>query len=585
LIGMHIAGFRIDRLICDRGLGAVYEGVQEWPPRSAVIKLWRLDCSPDAARAFERRQRAVETLNHPGIVATHSSGVVPWSGRYLPFAVMERVADAIPIREFVIARGFSLHKRLALFRDVCEAVAAAHRQGVVHGHLTPQKILIDPAGRPRVVDSCNACWAFLDSPSFPAGLSTSSASVDLCYLSPEQYISPLSTIDPRADVYSLGAVLYELITGIPPHDLRNRSVPDALDIIRLARPLSPRRCNPAVRPELADLLGNCLKKNLSDRVTSAVELAAQLDDALGDRGPGWNTGGLDLAALFRSGCDSAAAAVGAFAALTRRTLANASQGRTSGFALPLGWISMFCIGWAFLWTVAEIAHDSLYPQRPLPASRGTRLHPPTAVTAAPPPDTLTATPPAPMTEERAAQAPALAPEPPSPLPAAPASADADKGPEPPAIDLATAGSWIVQSGTWVTTSTGRLRGEGPARLRLREGVPWPAAFSFRMRILRGLSPGVWLGSPDVFVGGDGFSNTLWFRSGGAAADGKPFPYARDTPYDVTIRFSETRITLIIDGNETATVAASPRPPQFCPELQAGDERCAGNVEFWDFSIE
>jgi serine/threonine protein kinase len=148
LLGAHVAGFRIDRLLCSRGLGAVYEGVQEWPPRSVATKISHLNCSPDMARRYERRSKTVQALKHPRIAATYSSGVEPWAGLNVPFQVMEHVANATPLRRFVISRSLSVQQRLSLFREVCDAVAYGHRQGVFHGYLTPQKVLLDPTGSP-----------------------------------------------------------------------------------------------------------------------------------------------------------------------------------------------------------------------------------------------------------------------------------------------------------------------------------------------------------------------------------------------------------------------------------------------------
>jgi serine/threonine protein kinase len=367
LLGMYVAGFRIGRVICSRGLGAVYEGVQEWPPRSVAIKVSYLDCSPDMARRYERRSTTVQALKHPLIAATYSSGVEPWSGLNVPFQVMEHVDHAIPLRRFVVSRGLSLQQRLALFREVCDAVAYGHQQGVFHGYLTSHKVLLDPTGSPKVVDYCN-CLAVAGCESIPSATRSEPSLLDLCYLSPEQYVSPASAIDARADVYSLGAMLYELLTGLHPYDVRGRSIPEAADLIRRTRPMSPRKCNERITPAVMSLLGNCLKKNRSERLRSAEDIVFALDEVLGDRRHlvrRANRRGL----IHASGHGTAwtvftAAALKALPPLTslvQQIVSMARRRRSIYSTLPWPWIGLFLMGWLFLWIVAEIAREVLSP--------------------------------------------------------------------------------------------------------------------------------------------------------------------------------------------------------------------------------
>jgi len=367
LLGAHIAGFRIDRLLCSRGLGIVYEGVQEWPPRSVAIKISHLNCSPDMASRYDRRSKAVQALNDPQIAATYSSGVEPWAGLNLPFQVMEYVANAIPLRRFVISRGLSVQQRLPLFREVCDAVAYGHQQGVFHGYLTPHKVLFDPTGSPKIVDYCN-CLAFAGCESMPSASGGEPSLLDLGYLSPEQYVSPAAAIDARADVYSLGAMLYELLTGLPPYDVRGRSIPEAADLIRRTRPMSPRKCNERITPAMMALLGNCLKKDRSDRFESAEDVVFALDEILDDRRhliPRANRRGLVHAS--RHGSAWTAFTAGVLEALPPRGLLVQQIGsiarRPSSILpkLPWPWISIALIGWIFLWIVAEITREVLIP--------------------------------------------------------------------------------------------------------------------------------------------------------------------------------------------------------------------------------
>jgi len=378
LLGAHIAGFRIDRLLCSRGLGVVYEGVLEWPPKSVVIKISHLNCSPDIARRYERRSKTVQALQHPRIAATYSSGVEPWAGFTLPFQVMEHVANAIPLRRFVISRSLSVQQRLAVFREVCDAVAYGHQQGVFHGYLTPHKVLLDPTGSPKIVDYCN-CLAVAGCESMPSASRSEPSLLDLGYLSPEQYVSHAEAIDARADVYSLGAMLYELLTGLPPYDVRGRSIPEAADFIRRTRPMSPRKCNERITPALMALVGNCLKKDRSDRFESAEDVVFALDEILGARRhliQGANRRGL----VHASGDGSVWTAFTAgvrnvlppLTLLVQQIVSVTRHHWSIHSKLLWPWITLALVGWLFLWMLAEIAREALIPN--LAAFKNWRTH-------------------------------------------------------------------------------------------------------------------------------------------------------------------------------------------------------------------
>jgi serine/threonine protein kinase len=188
-------------------------------------------------------------------------------------------------------------------------------------------------------------------------------------MSPEQYVMPASAIDARADVYSLGAVLYELLTGLPPYDVGNRSISEAADLIRRTRPISPRRCNEKVSPALAATLGHCLKKKRSQRLANAEELVSALDDIVSDRRHAVRRSHSDgrvpaSQSEFPSKAVSAVAlkAQTILSWLVRQVVPLAPQTRSSFLKSTLPWISLLVVGWAFLWIVAEIAREALFPR-------------------------------------------------------------------------------------------------------------------------------------------------------------------------------------------------------------------------------
>jgi serine/threonine protein kinase len=196
---------------------------------------------------------------------------------------------------------------------------------------------------------------------------------------------PASAIDARADVYSLGAVLYELLTGLPPYDVGNRSISEAADLIRRTRPISPRRCNEKVSPAVAAILGNCLKKNRFQRLANAEELVSALDDIVSDRrhavGRSHSHGLVPASQSELSSKSVSAVALKAQAILTslvRQVVPFAPQKRSSVLKSTLPWISLLVVGWAFLWIVAEIAREALFPHPVVVDARRTttQLSPP-----------------------------------------------------------------------------------------------------------------------------------------------------------------------------------------------------------------
>jgi len=192
------------------GMGAVYHLHQPDLDRAVAIKLLPIEASRDERQVerFRREARTLAKLRHPGIVALHESGITP-AGHF--YFVMEHV-DGCPLSDLIAAGKLDVPRAIEVVRQVCDALAYAHEQGVIHRDIKPSNILIDSAGQVKVADFG---LARLDRPSDSDAMTLSHTGAFMgtpAYTAPEQ-ARDAAHVDHRADLYSLGVLLYEMLTG------------------------------------------------------------------------------------------------------------------------------------------------------------------------------------------------------------------------------------------------------------------------------------------------------------------------------------------------------------------------------------
>jgi tRNA A-37 threonylcarbamoyl transferase component Bud32 len=198
----------IIELLGQGGMGIVYKARQPKLDRMVALKVLPLEASrdPHFAERFAREAKALARLNHPNIVAVHDSGQ---AGEYFYF-IMEYV-EGTNLRQMMRAGQVSPREALVIVPRICEALQYAHEEGVVHRDIKPENVLVDKKGRVKIADFGLA--KLLGKDSADLGLTASGAFMGTPkYMAPEQIEKP-QEVDHRADIYSVGVVFYEMLTG------------------------------------------------------------------------------------------------------------------------------------------------------------------------------------------------------------------------------------------------------------------------------------------------------------------------------------------------------------------------------------
>ncbi len=274
LAGRRIGGFLLTRVIAVGGMGTVWEALQGSPRRVVAVKTMRAGItSPHALRRFEYEAQFLARLRHPGIAQIYDAGVHEEDGERVPYFAMEYIPDALPITAYAQRHMPGRRERLEMFAKVCDAVHHGHQKGVIHRDLKPSNILVDAAGQPKVIDFGVA--RSTDSDLAVTTLLTDAGQLigTLRYMSPEQCAPDPPDVDTRSDVYALGVILYELLTGLPPYDLSRTPVHEATRVIREQAPARPSTLVGALRGDIETITLKALEKDRARRYDSAAALA------------------------------------------------------------------------------------------------------------------------------------------------------------------------------------------------------------------------------------------------------------------------------------------------------------------------
>ena len=232
--GKRFGVYRIVREIGRGGMGAVYLAERadgEYEQRVALKIIRQTVVDKESENRFRRERQILAALNHPNIARLLDGGV---SDAGEPFLVMEYV-EGKPLTEFAENNALSINERLHLFVKVCAAVAFAHQNLIVHRDIKPSNILITTDGEPKLLDFGLA--KVLDFESDAANTATAFRAMTPAYASPEQMRG--ETVTTASDIYSLGIILYELLTGTRPFEFKSNSFEEMLRVVSTSEPLRP----------------------------------------------------------------------------------------------------------------------------------------------------------------------------------------------------------------------------------------------------------------------------------------------------------------------------------------------------------
>ena len=292
----RIGPYRIVRLIGEGGMGVVYEAQQDEPRRRVALKVIRPGMiTSSLLKRFRHETQFLGQLRHPGIAQIYHAGTQDTGQGSQPFFAMELVTGR-PLKAYADEHRLGIRQRLELIAMVCDAVHHAHQKGIVHRDLKPANILVErpsephggdasgaDLGQPKILDFGVARATDADIHAVTLQTDAGQLVGTLQYMSPEQAAGDPASIDIRSDLYAIGVIAYELLSGRLPYAVEGKLIHEAVRIIREDNPSRLSSIDRALRGDVDTIIAKTLAKEKERRYQSAAELAADIRRYLNDQ--------------------------------------------------------------------------------------------------------------------------------------------------------------------------------------------------------------------------------------------------------------------------------------------------------------